>query len=1049
MAEALVEIVLQNLNSLLQKELASFWGIHREVEKLSRIFTAIKAVLEDAEEQQITNHAVRDWLRKLTDSAYLLDDILDACSIQFTRLGFEGKDSRFANKVHILLSSFNPKNAIFRYNISKRIREIKERLDEVAHERQMFHLREGVMERRFGVAECRQTCSIVTQPHVYGRDDDREKIARFLVRQACDSVDLSIYPIVGIGGIGKTTLAQQVFNDERVSRHFDFKIWICVSEDFSMRRIIQSIIESLSKQNYNTLDLDPMLRQVQELLQSKAFLLVLDDVWSENHEIWERLKCVLACGSKGSSVLVTTRLARVASIMGTLPAHHLSGLSEDESWLLFKQYAFGPDREEHAHLVRIGKEIVRKCGGILEEEDVGNEVWNELYCRSFFQDVTVDELDNVKDFRLHDLVHDLALSVMGEEFLDLDDTRLTNLPKSIHHVVGFNSNGVLDVSTLKKSESLRIFLQPYKASSIISCRFPAFHSLRALRASHVYLSSLGNLIHLRYLDLSYTNLRLLPKSIYSLKKLQTLKLKACYSLCRLPKNMTRLQSLRHLIITGCDSLSHMPTNIGKMTSLRTLSTFAVGSRTGHGLAQLHLLKLGGELHIKGLQNVESGLDAKEANLIGKKDLDSLCFSWEGKGKTELLSQEVLENLQPHSNIKSLKIHCYGGVHLPTWMKNISGLGSLIVLKLYSCKNCTQLPPLGKLPSLQTLEINGMINVKYIDDSTYDYLSERAFESLRTLSLRCLPKLEMLLRDQGAQMFPLLSKLTIFDLPMLSLPLLPSVEVLEIDRCNKEVLNTISNFHRLTFLQLCYNTDMVFKEHGMMGNLYHLKTLHISEFTKLKALPIQLTNLSALEELEIKYCHELTHFPEQVLEGLCSLRILQVSYCEKFKSLSEGVKHLTSLEQLDVLGCPELLALPNAINHLTRLCAVTITDRLPSYMVPRYTRITMGPRSCCLIPDRLELVPLLHSLTLGDFDNLTSLPDCIGQLASLRRLHIRNCQHLISFPASIQKLTNLEEMNIYHCAELGKRCEKGAGSLKVLLKWKLLKLKLLSRLSPVE
>ncbi|XP_061344165.1 putative disease resistance protein RGA4 [Gastrolobium bilobum] len=363
------------------------------------------------------------------------------------------------------------------------------------------------------------------------------------------------------------------------------------------------------------------------------------------------------------------------------------------------------------------------------------------------------------------------------------------------------------------------------------------------------------------------------------------------------------------------------------------------------------------------------------------------------------------------------------------MKSISVLSSLVVLKLYNCKKCVQLPPLGKFPSLKTLDIIDMKNVQYIDDSSYEHHSERAFASLRTLSLRHLPKLEAMLRDQGAHMFPLLSQLTIRDLPVLSLPFLPSIEHLQVDRCNKEVLKSISNFNNhLTFLQLCYNTDMVFNEQGMtMGNLYHLKTLHISEFTKLEALPTELVNLSALEELEITYCHELVYFQEQVLEGLRSLRTLRISYCEKFKSLSEGIQHLTSLEKLDIRGCPELLALPNGIKHLTHLRAMTIADRHKSYFVPFYTKIPIGPRPCCLIPEGLERVPSLHSLAIEDFDKLASLPDCLGKLASLRRLHISSCHELMSLPASIQHLTNLEEMRISHCTELGKRCKKGTGN----------------------
>jgi Holliday junction resolvasome RuvABC ATP-dependent DNA helicase subunit len=109
-----------------------------------------------------------------------------------------------------------------------------------------------------GVAEERQqeddewrrtTTSVVIEPKVYGRDHDREKIVEFLLGHAVDSEELSVYSIVGVGGLGKTTLAQVVFNDERVNKHFDLKIWVYISDDFSMMKILESIIESTIGKN--------------------------------------------------------------------------------------------------------------------------------------------------------------------------------------------------------------------------------------------------------------------------------------------------------------------------------------------------------------------------------------------------------------------------------------------------------------------------------------------------------------------------------------------------------------------------------------------------------------------------------------------------------------------------------------------------------------------------------------------------------------------------------------------------------------------------------
>ncbi|GAU31699.1 hypothetical protein TSUD_215000 [Trifolium subterraneum] len=361
MTDALLGVAFENLMSQLQNEFSTISRISSKAHKLSTNLDLIKAVLEDAEKKQLTNRSVKVWLQQLKDAVYVLDDILDECSIKSKRL----KGS----------SAFKPKNIIFRHNIGNKLKDITSRFDEIADRKNKFLLQEGVTakEMTVEVAEWRQTSSIIAEPKVYGREDDKEKIVEFLLNQVRDSNSLSVYPIVGLGGVGKTTLTQLVYSDPRVSTtNFHTKIWVCVSEVFSVKRILCSIIESIDRQKCDALDLDVIQRKVQELLHGKRFLLVLDDVWNKNEELkfglsqekWNQLKSVLSRGSKGSSCLVSTRDVVVASIMGTCHAHHLYGLSENECWLLFKQYAFGHDREEQVELVEIGKEIAKKCGGL-------------------------------------------------------------------------------------------------------------------------------------------------------------------------------------------------------------------------------------------------------------------------------------------------------------------------------------------------------------------------------------------------------------------------------------------------------------------------------------------------------------------------------------------------------------------------------------------------------------------------------------------------------------------------------------------------------------
>ena len=776
-------VVFENLMSLIQNEFATISGIKSKAQKLSTTLDLIKAVLEDAEQKLVTNRSIKLWLQQLKDAVYVLDDILDECSVESARL--KG------------LSSFKPKNIMFRHEIGNKFREITSRFNQIAESKNKFLLQAGgsVRERSIEVAEWRQTTSIVVESKVYGREDDKEKIIEFLRNQASDSDLLSVYPIVGLGGVGKTTLAQLVYNDHRVSINFDTKIWVCVSEVFSIKRILCSIIESITRNNCYDSNLDVIQRKVQEMLQGRKYLLVLDDVWKRNQELefglsqdnWNKLKAVLSFGSKGSSILVSTRDKDVATIMGTFQVHYLSGLSEEECWLLFKQYAFGEEKDEQTKLVAIGKDIVKKCRGLplaaqalggvmrsrsqvkewleikdselwtlpddnlilpalrlsylyltstlkqcfafcaifpkdtemmkndlihlwmangfissrknLEVEDVGNMVWNELYQKSFFQDIKMDVDSEDISFKMHDLVHDLAQFVTGSECMVLENTN-TDFSRSAHHI-SFDYPTLLSINegAFEKIESLRTFyvLKLHGYYTFNSRRFPTNSSVRVLRIRCKMLYSVENFTHLRYLELyGFSALEPISDSIHTLRNLEILKFKSFCKIRCLPKHLNRLQNLRHLVIEECNKLSGLFPNIGKLSFLRTLSVFIVGRQTGYSLAELQDLRLGGKLSIEGLKNVGSLSEAREANLMGKKDLNELCLSWDKserltEGPTNI-AEQVIEALQPHSNLKRLKIDLYDGLHLPNWINILSSLASL---ELSGCENCVQLSSLGK------------------------------------------------------------------------------------------------------------------------------------------------------------------------------------------------------------------------------------------------------------------------------------------------------------------------------------------------------------------
>ncbi|KAL3509363.1 hypothetical protein ACH5RR_028764 [Cinchona calisaya] len=214
------------------------------------------------------------------------------------------------------------------------------------------------------VQSCRlPTTSLVDETTVYGRDNDKEKIIQILFSNDLDGHNVTIVPIVGLGRIGKTTLAQLVYNDVRIKNHFSTtKAWVCISEDYDANRITKELNISFSvSESLNSLQV-----KLQLGLTDKKFLLVLDDVWNRHYDDWDKLKMLFKGGSKGSKIIVTTRDERIALIMGQKRSiHHLSLISEQDCWSLFEKHAFGDgDNENRSELEVIGKKIVNKCEGL-------------------------------------------------------------------------------------------------------------------------------------------------------------------------------------------------------------------------------------------------------------------------------------------------------------------------------------------------------------------------------------------------------------------------------------------------------------------------------------------------------------------------------------------------------------------------------------------------------------------------------------------------------------------------------------------------------------
>lgn len=971
------------------------WNVEEEAEKLRRTEKRIRALLRDAEERRyIDDESVKLWLLELKSVAYDAETLLDRLTTFTAVARLESAEPSRKRKRSWLNLQLGPRQ---RWGLDAKITEINERLDEIARGRKRFKFQPGDAARRaqpgqrprfVEVAACHDESS-----QIFGRAKEKEEVVQALLSD--HTIPLPVISIYGAAGIGKTTLARLVYNNAEVQSSFPTRIWVCLSDKCDVTKATKMIMEAITKVKCDALSLDILQQQLQEHLSTTKFLLVIDNLWAEDYNFWELLRCPLLAGEKGSKVLITTRNERVwRRTTSTILPVHLKGLDDEECWLLLKKYAFlhGQGRENDA-LSKTGRMIAADCRGsplaakslgmLLSDTNGEEEEWLNISNQMRILNEDNNRILPSLQISYHHLPYHLkqlftlcCLFPVGHEFekdevirlwiaegliqcnarrrLEAEAGRFFDelLWRSFFETSGSSTNQRYRVPSLMNelaslvSKSECLCIEPGNLQGGINRDLVRYVSILCQKDELPELTMICNYENIRILKLSTEvriSLKCVPSELFhKLSCLRTLEMSNS-ELEELPESVGCLTHLRYIGLRKT-LIKRLPDSVSTLFNLQTLD-----------LRECYRL---------------TELPEELSRLVNLRHLD-LHLEWDRmvpipmpRGIDKLTSLQTLSRFtvtadaEGYCNMKELK--------------DINIRGELCLLKLESAthENAGE----SKLSEKQYVE-NLMLQWSYNNNQAVDE-SMRVIESLRPHS-----KLRSLWVDwypgenfpgwMGESSFTYLENLRICD---------------------------------------CRNSRLL----PSFGELPKLKKLHLGGMHSLQSMGT-LLGFPSLEVLTLWDMPNLQTWCDSEEAELPKLKELYISHCPRLQNVTNLPRELAKLE---INNCGMLCSLPG-LQHLHDLVVRRGNDQLIGWIseLMSLTSLTLIHSTETMDIQQLQQLSALKRLKIGGFKQLSSVSDNSGMeaLSSLEFLEISSCTELQRF--SVVGLQSLKDFKLRHCTKL--------------------------------
>nr|CAD1842884.1 unnamed protein product [Ananas comosus var. bracteatus] len=1050
--------------------------VAEKLRDLERILIPQMEIRIEVVEKSPHKDRLRGWLKSLEDAVYEAEDALDLHDYYLLKQ----KVKSSAGGIKVRLESLPLIKYLFK-NCSivpqkLKLKKSLMKLEKTAREANEIlpllgfsNVTESQTTKRSGqmVTTSRLTHKVI------GRDKDCDHVINLLHDSAglepeSSSVkNYSIVAIVGIGGAGKTTLAQYVCDREKEAKHFDVIMWVHVSQILDVEKLTREMVESASREECPRLDnLDTLQGKLEGFLRSKKFLLVLDNVWSKKEAAevqWEQLLAPYYAfgdakiddnslykelqqivrqnapklhGSPLAARMVGSQLRKRPDV--DFWKRILSGdlLKDTMESLLWSYQNLEADLQRcfsYCSLFSKGQKIQRKklihlwiAEGFVKTvdeskriEDIGQEYFDDLLSSSFFQPTEDDGL-----YTIHDLLHDLAEMVSKDRCLRVEGnpTKVV-VPQEIRHLslrIDALSDLVEKICNLKNLRTLIIFKMTYGDYFIDDLPHNIFVKLKKLRVVDFgefelrkLPESIGDLKHLRYLGLHESPFEILPKSVSTLYHLEFLCLSE-YTLGvkRLPDSI----NLWHLYISR---VILNVVGIGCLKQLESLRNFQ-----------------GYSIHINGLENVKAEGEAP----VEIKGIEELCLEWsttDNISRSSDMDAQVLEGLRPPPDLHRLKIVGYQGCLLPSWMEGDRYLlHNLISLKLIRCRQLKQLPIFSRT-TLKSLVLSACSFVQFVSKADLAIIRSTQHcgydeQKLHNWLEKTMDIVYQNLREEEeAQQV-----------------LLPSLESLDISSCpltNSTLREGLRGLTSLKFLKLCNIVSLTsLPSADVLGCLMMLERLYIKQCWFLTSLG-GLQALGSLRELVISFCPNLS--AEGGITSILpsSLRSLKIEACywkhlddsqpdptSAINSEGSGIPfaaslqlgHLKSLKYLRIANCPNIGSLlglqelnhPEDLNLMGCPKLAHAETKLGSPLRKRFITDAPSLLYVLLAKEALASLPRLRIEEFKEESFRSEEEQVLQHLTSLKSLAFKSCS-IKSLPNNLESLSFLTRLSISDCPNI--------------------------------